>query len=84
MPAPRVTAGNAFEAQPAAFKRTVLLHRLNHVMRAGRRIAAGIGQIRRKHHLISPHNEDEDGFHREFLKPLPKWGGVGVGFSYHN
>lgn len=43
---PRMAAANALETHPTAFERTVLLHCLNHVLRAGRRISARVGQVR--------------------------------------
>ena len=72
MPAPRVTTAGALEAHPSAFEHAVLLHCLNHILRAGGCIPTGIGQIRRKHHLIRPNKKDKDGFHG----PLSPNGGI--------
>jgi hypothetical protein len=49
---PGVAAGNAFYCQPAAFKSAVLFDRLNPVLRAGWRIAAGSSGKRRDKVLI--------------------------------
>ena len=44
---PRMARRNAAQTQPAAPQDTVLLNGLNHVLRAGGRVAASVWQIRR-------------------------------------
>ena len=52
MSAPGMTTANPFQAQPAAVHSPVLLYCLYHILRAGGRMAAGIGQVRRNSPLI--------------------------------
>ena len=58
--APRVAGEDAFEGEPAAFEKAVLLNRLDAVVGACGYVAAALPDERRQRHLINPNQEDQE------------------------
>lgn len=60
---PGMAPGYTFHAHPATFYKAIPGQSLNHILRAGGCITAGIGQIRRKYPLINANQCYEYIFH---------------------
>ena len=62
--APRVTTKDPFDAQPTTFENAVLENRLNHVLTAGRRVAARRRCKWRDKHPVEINRDEEDFSHK--------------------
>ena len=60
---PGMTAAEAFQAHPPAPEGTVLRDGFDHVLRAGGRVATGVGQVRRQNALVYFDEKDQYCFH---------------------
>lgn len=68
--APRMTAANPLNPEPYAFEKTVRFNCLNHILRAGRLIAAHARTQRRNKNLIKSNQRNRQFFHRSTLRFL--------------
>lgn len=58
--APRVAGEDAFEGEPSAFEKAVLLNRLDAVVGTSGYIAAALPYEGRQRHLINPNQKDQE------------------------
>lgn len=72
MPAPGMAAGDAFQGEPAAFKRAIFPERLQSVIGTGGLVPTGRPQQRRKCPLIQFYQDDE----REAGYPIDRFHGA--------
>jgi hypothetical protein len=63
MASPGMATTDSLQAHPSAFEHTMFLNSLNHILRTGRCVATGIGQIGRQNPLVYTNQPYEYEFH---------------------